>query len=113
MGLIVYERNTQYPITHVYQYNGNPSTTGQKLFFTVKKTQYDSDTTDSDAIVKKTLTIPSNGITPFSVLAGDVEDTVPPGKYYYDLKVLDSVLGMIEADSGIFKLTAHPTNRSS
>jgi hypothetical protein len=112
VGRLIYERNTTYPITHFYQFNGQPATTGLKLFFTVKASKFDTDPTDNTALIKKTIVM-TGSQTLFHINPTDVVDSVAEGKYYYDLKILDSISGMILGDSGTFKITAHPTNRDS
>lgn len=110
MGKLTYNRSTTFTLTHNYQKNGVASSDGSKLFFTVKPSQFDTSDLDDTAIIKKTITMtgPTNVIT---ITPSDVQETVAPGTYYYDLKVTDNVVGIILADSGQFKLVGTPTNR--
>lgn len=115
MGKISYNRNTTYTITHVYQKNGVDSDEGETLFFTVKADEYDTDSVDASAIVSKTIDM-DGATTVFTIDPGDIDDTVDPGKYFYDIKVKESngpppiIYGV---DSGTFTLAATPTNRES
>lgn len=114
MGKITYNRGTTFNITHVYQKNGVPSSAGIVLLFTVKQAT-DGDITDSQALVKKNITMsgPTNEIT---LNPGDIADSWDDGDYVYDLKVVESwgpppviYLG----DSGTFTLDVTATNRIS
>lgn len=113
MGQISYNRNTTYVITHTYEKDGVAATTGSKLFFTVKPTQYDTDSTDTtNSIIKKTVTM-SGATNTITINPTDVADSVVPSTYYYDIKILDQSGAIYLGDSGTFKLTATPTNRES
>lgn len=109
---ITYNRGTTYTITHVYNVNGSPSVAGVTLFFTVKTVPYDSSAIDTTAIVKKNIAM-SGATNVITVLPTDIPDTVVPGNYYYDLKVLDNTGAIYLVDNGSFVLTATPTNRES
>jgi len=115
MAKITYQRNTTYTITHIYQKDGVLSSAGHLLLFTVKQSQYDADSSDTAAIVKKSITMsgPTNNII---INPGDIADSVPPGTYYFDLLVVESTGPppvIYPAASGKFILTAQPTNRES
>ena len=109
---LTYYRGTQFAITHVYQINGVNATTGTKLLFTIKATPNDTSSTDSTAIYQAdvTMTGATNVIT---IPDTAISDTVLPGTYFYDIKVLDSVSGLLLAASGQFIIVATPTNRTS
>lgn len=111
MAKITYARGTDFSFTHVYQINGVNATTGQKLFFTVKPA-VDDDVTDALAIVKKTITMTgaSNAV---AIAKADIDDTHDAGNYVYDIRVQDSVLGLILLQSGVFELAVTATNRLS
>lgn len=112
MGKITYNRGTKQVMTHNYLIYGLPATTGQTLLFTVKPVKYDADDTDSAATtLKKTITM-AGSANLITILASDIADTVKPGTYFYDIKIIDSVSGgPFLADSGTFNLVATPTNR--
>lgn len=109
MGKITYNRGTTYTLTHVYQINGVPGTTGTKLLFTVKQS-VDNDITDSAAIIQKDITM-SGSSNLITIAPGDVSDSASDGNYVYDIKIIDSVLGTVLADSGKFILDVTATNR--
>lgn len=112
MGVLTYNRGTTFTLTHIYQKNGAPSSDGSELLLTVKQPQYDTDATDSNAILKKTIPMsgPSNTIV---INPADIADSVTPGQYYYDIKVKETGGAIYLADSGTFVLSATPTNRLS
>lgn len=61
--------------------------TGDKIYFTVKE-KYDDDTTDSAALIAKTMNAedvldPETGVATFTITAA--EANIPAGKYVYDL----------------------------
>lgn len=110
-----YERNTTYTITHTYNKNGVPSSDGITLFFTAKTAQFDTNTSDATAIVKKTVSM-SGPTTVFTINPEDVSDNVVAGKYFWDIKVKESdgpPKVILPAASGTFNLMAHPTNREA
>lgn len=113
MAKITYNRGTTFSFTNVYQINGIPATTGVKLFFTVKSAD-DDDPTDSAALVKKTLTMSGAStvitIQPTDIAMGEDDEA---GDYIYDIKIQDSVLGLILVAADIFVLNVTPTNRTS
>lgn len=107
---LTYYRGTEFTITHIYQVNGVDATTGEKLLFTIKSVPNDSSATDSTAIFQ--LDVPMSGATNvITIPASAIPDTVPPGLYYYDIKILDSVSGLILGATGNFNIVATPTNR--
>lgn len=110
MGKIKYNRGTTYSLTHTYQKNGQPSDDGQTLMLTVKQDQYDNSDDDSTAILKKD--VPMNGSeNTVTILPNDIDESVEPGDYYFDLKVKESSSVILMADWGEFELVATPTNR--
>lgn len=109
MGKITYNRGTTANFGHIYQINGVEATTGETLLFTVKQSA-DDDVTDSEAVVKKNITM-SGAENIITINPADVADTWDNGKYIYDIKVIDSVLGVQLLDSGQFTLTVTATNR--
>lgn len=111
MGKITYPRGTSYSITITYS-NAN-GVHGVTAMFTVKENEFDSDATDAAAILKKDVGLAS-GVTDSGDIAinpADIPDSVDPGKKFYDVKVLDANGAIYKIDSGVFDLTASPTNR--
>ena len=110
MGQITYPRGTSFNLTHIYQKNGVDSTDGAKLLFTVKQPQFDSDSSDAAAIIKKNITM-SGATNVITIDPEDVADSVDPGDYNYDLKVIETGGSQYQVDTGTFTITAGPTNR--
>ena len=115
MGRIAYTRNTTYTITYTYQVNGVNATTGQTLMFTVKPSPgYDTDSTDTtNSLIKKDVSMSGNPTNTITINPTDIADTVLPGTYYYDIKILDQSGAIYLGDSGQFILTATATNRET
>jgi hypothetical protein len=110
---LTYPRTTTFTITH--EYTG--PYLGVTLYFTVKSVPYDADNTDvTDAIMTpKTISMTGSTFPQTTVITinpADVADTVIPGNYYYDIKVLDTNSDVYLCTSGSFQLTASPTNRA-
>ena len=108
-------RNRSYPITYKHTDSaGDPvSLVGATVYFTVKVESWDTNMTDSDALIKKTITTHSNptqGITTFTI--DDADTNIDAGKYNYDLVV--EYAGKSEPPSlyGRFIVTGTPTNRN-
>lgn len=113
---INYTRNTTYIITHTYQKSGVPATTGMTLFFTVKAAQFDSDTADGTAIIKKTIPMAGNPVTLITVNPEDVADTITPGVYFFNILVKESdgpPKVIYPCVSGTFTIIGEPTNREA
>lgn len=109
-------RGTTYPINGTYKdAAGNTDITGATVFFTIKSLEFDADTVDSDAIVKKTVTSfasPLLGQYYIEVVPTDTS-AVTPGNYFYDIKIkLASGKIYLLAEGGI-KIEGTPTNRES
>lgn len=110
MGKIVYNRGTTYTIGITYS-NAN-GVNGQTAMFTAKTAKYDGDTADSTAIFKTDVAMAGNAAS-VTITPSSVTDSVAPGSYYYDVKVLDTSGAVYLIDSGSFVLNATPTNRLS
>jgi hypothetical protein len=90
---------------------------GETLYFTVKNVEYDADNTDTteSLLTPKTITMTGSTFPQSTVITinpADIADTVDPGDYYYDIKVLDTNGDVYLCVSGSFVLTASPTNRA-
>jgi hypothetical protein len=105
-----YRRNTSKTLT--VNYNPLNGINGTKVFFTVKADKYDTSATDATAIIKQDVTLTANsGVIDLN--PSTVADTVEPGKYYFDMSVLDTAGEIYSIDSGVFTLTAGTTNREA
>jgi hypothetical protein len=113
MGKIIYQRGTSYGIAVNYT-NAN-GVHGVTAMFTVKENEFDADTADATAILKKDVGLASG--TPdmgnIAINPADIADSVTPGKKFYDVKVLDANGAIYKIDEGTFELKASPTNRLS
>ena len=93
-------------------YNPTNSVAGATAFLTVKPTEYDSDSADNTAIIKQTVSMTANSAT-FELTPTTLLDTVTPGKYYFDMSVLDVAGKIYSIDSGEFRISAGATNREA
>ncbi len=110
---ITYPRTTTYTITHNY----TGPYLGQTLYFTVKDIQYDADNTDisNSILTPKNITMTGTTFpqtTTIVINPADIADTIVPGNYYYDIKVLDTNGDVFLCVSGTFVLSASPNNRA-
>jgi hypothetical protein len=104
-----------YVVTCKYTSTGEAiNITGWTVFFTVKKNTNSNDSTDTDAIIKKTITShtdPTNGITTISLTSDDTD--IPSCSYMYDIQVKDASgnIGSTIADK--FNVRGDVTRRTS
>lgn len=116
MANLKINRGTTYTITYTYQVNGVATTlVGATVRFTMKSTEYDTDATDTTAVVKKNITTGnSSGVATITLNPSDTA-TLTPGKYYYDIKVDVASNGatIYKTDEGQITLDGSPTNRLS
>ena len=110
---LTYPRTTTYTITH--EYTG--PYLGTTLYFTVKSVQYNSDATDVTDSIMTPKNIPMTDTTfpqttVITINPTDIADTVDPGNYFYDIKVLDTNGDVYLCTTGTFVLTASPNNRA-
>lgn len=117
MAKLKIDRGTTYQRTGTVSIDGEPiSLVGATLRFTMKTTEFDTDTTDSNALIKKDIT---NGTADGSyVIQLDPSDTAtiaPSKKYFYDIKVDINSDGqtVYKLDEGTIELDGSPTNRLS
>jgi hypothetical protein len=112
MANLKVNRGTTYTIEFQYQRDGVDTTlVGATVRFTVKAAEYDSNATDSDAIILKNVTDgDANGQATIVI---DPADTalVAPLKYYYDIKVEQADGEIYKVDQGRLTLDGSPTNR--
>ncbi len=117
MSKITIFRGTSYPVIYQHQDSTGAAVTltGKTLLFTVKSAVYDTDITDTSALIKKTV-LPEDhsdaagGISGFTL--NDTDTYITPGKYHFDFIVEDDD-GLAEPPSvyGDFIVKGHPTNR--
>ena len=105
-----YRRNTSKTIT--VNYNPLNGINGTKVFFTVKADKYDTSANDSTAIIKQDVTLTANSGV-IALNPDTLSDTIEPGKYYFDISVLDTAGNIYSVDAGKFDITAGPTNREA
>lgn len=115
MASLKITRGTRYDRTlSAYQKNGVvTSLVGATVRFTMKKTEFDTDDTDTTAVVKKNITNGTAlGVAIITLLPADTQD-LAPGKYYYDIKVDEQTNGLFvyKVDEGTITLDGSPTNR--
>lgn len=114
MATLKINRGTTYIISVHYQKDGIPtSLQGSTVRFTMKNSEYDSDTTDSSALVRKDV---SNGDETGNIsIILEPNDTasLAPNDYFYDIKVDETSDGktIYKIDEGKVRLDASPTNR--
>lgn len=109
-------RGTTYTVTyhHTDDTGAAVDLTGSTIYFTVKSDQFDTDATDTTALIKKTVVSHTDATHGLSAFTLDDSDTyVEPGKYYYSLIVEDGN-GHAAPPSlyGRFEIEGHATNRN-
>lgn len=85
------------------------------VLFTVKDVEWDSDSADSTAKIKKELSITDGTAGKASLFLSQSETFIPVGKYYYDIKIIQTYddrdttvdVGLM----GTFTITSDSTNR--
>lgn len=114
MAQLKINRGTTYTIGIVYKRNGvATSLVGATVRFTVKTAEYDSDWTDSDAVILKNVTDGDvNGNATITIDPADTAE-LTPDKYYYDIKVEQADGAIYKIDEGTIKLDGSPTNRGA
>ena len=107
---ITYYRSTYYTI-EVEVTPPDPLTAAMALF-TVKADKFDDDSSDTTALVKKTVSLSGNKGT-ITIEEGDIADSTAPGTYYYSVHTVLSDGNVYPFASGKFVLKATTTNRES
>lgn len=116
MATLQINRGTTYSRTLNYSVDGVPTTlVGATVRFTIKTTEYDSDATDSTAVVIKNITNGTSGGVAVILINPSDTSTLTPGNYFYDIKVDVNSNGVTvyKVDEGKIKLDGSPTNRLS
>lgn len=114
MGNFTVDRGTTFTIDIIYKKNGVAATlVGATIRFTVKTVEYDTNVTDSTAVITKNITSHTNAAAGLSLITIDPTDTstLTPGKYNYDIKVAEAGGAIYKIDEGTIKLDGSPTNR--
>jgi hypothetical protein len=116
MGKFTVDRGTTFTIDIVYKKNGVAATlVGATIRFTVKTVEYDTNVTDSTAVITKNVTSHTDAPNGLSLITLNPADTatLTPGKYNYDIKVAEAGGAVYKIDEGTIKLDGSPTNRLS
>lgn len=114
MAKLSINRGTTFTIQVLYKKNGVPFTlVGAIVRFTIKTVEYDSDMTDSSAVVLKNITDGDSGGNASIIIEPSDTDTLEPGKYYYDIKVEQADGEIYKIDEGTVALDGSPTNRGA
>jgi hypothetical protein len=102
-----------------YVFNKNDGTpidiTTATIYFTVKEVEWNSNTGDTDAKIKKELTITDGAKGMATLFITHIETFIPAGTYYYDIKIVQTYVGsdttVDVALQGKFTIVADRTNR--
>ncbi len=114
MGKIELERGTTYGITGTYKENGTAADiTGAVIRFTVKDEEWDTDDDDSDAQIAKSGTIVSAPAGTYSITLTDTNTYLPPGDYFYSIKIELASGSIYVLDKGKFKVEPNTGNRTA
>ena len=112
MANLKINRGTTYSIGVQYTKDGSPFTlVGGTVRFTIKDVEYDSDATDSTALIQKDVTDGTAEGTAEIVLLPSDTSTIVPGKYFYDIKVEEAGGEIYKIDEGSVTFDGSPTNR--
>lgn len=113
MGKLKFDRGTTQTIGVDYQNeDGTPrSLAGATIRFTMKTDEWDTNATDTTAVISKNVTDGTEaGAASIEIEPSDTA-TLTPGKYYYDIKVQESGGSIFKIDEGTITLDGSPTNR--
>lgn len=114
MAQLKITRGTTYSIAFTFKRNGiAASLVGSTVRFTAKASEYDTDTTDTTAVISKNVTTGLvDGTATITINPADTA-TLEPGTYFYDIKVSTPTGDIYKCDEGKIKLDGSPTNRLS
>lgn len=112
MAKLSINRGTTYSINVAYLRDGVPTTlVGATVRFTMKTSEFDTDTIDSTAVVLKNITNgTSGGLATITLVPVDTA-VLTPQKYFYDVKVENADGTIYKLDEGTVQLDGSPTNR--
>ena len=88
--------------------------TGYTVFFTVKKNTNSDNSTDSDALISKTITShtsPTLGLTTISL--SSTETSINPGAYVYDIQLKDGSGNITSSVADKFIVRGDVTRRTT
>jgi len=114
---ITLDRKTNQDIT--FQYYESDGTTPRSLvgctvFFTVKKSEWDTDLTDTTAVLKKTITSHTDDAAGLTLISLTTTDTyVTPRSYHYDIRVKEADDKVYKVQEGRCVVDGSPTNRTT
>jgi hypothetical protein len=116
MADIEINRETDHSITFQYYEDSDGATkralTGATVYFTVKPNKWDIDDDDSEALITKNVTSHTDAATGLTAIAlTDTQTNVQPGKYWYDIVVVESDGSRFKATEGRCTVKPGPTNR--
>lgn len=108
-------RNRAYPFVYNHKDSDGNSLplVGATVYFTVKSDVWDDDMSDTNALIKKTVTSHTDevaGITEWEL--SDSDTNIAPGKYYYDVIVEFDGKSLPPVLYGKFEIVGTPTNRN-
>jgi hypothetical protein len=114
MATLSVNRGTTFPIELNYKKDGVAfSLVGATVRFTVKTLEFDADSADTAALIKKNVT-DGTALGTVTITLNPVDTaTIAPGKYYYDIKVQEAGGAIYKVDEGRFALDGSPTNRTA
>lgn len=112
MAKLKVNRGTTYTINFAYKKDNVAETlVGATVSFTMKSAEFDTDSSDASAAVKKDVTSGnSQGLATIIINPADTISLVP-GTYFYDLKVKEAGGAVYKVDEGTIILDGSPTNR--
>jgi hypothetical protein len=108
---ITVNRGTTYVITHIYKKDGVASDDGATLLFTVKANESDLNDADSSHLGDLLKNISMSGSTTTITLDPADSQDIEPGRYWYDIKIIETGGQIYRVAKGRFILDASPTNR--
>jgi len=112
---ITLDRKADQDIT--FQYYEEDGTTKRTLasatvYFTVKADPFDTDATDTTAVIKKDTTLHTDaatGLTTISLTA--TETNIAPSNYFYSIRVKEAGGKIYVAQTGRLRISANTGNR--
>lgn len=114
LSKLTVDRGTTYVISGSYQdSDGNTNITGAAIRFTVKEDKWDTDTTDTSALITKAGTITNAAGGLYKISLADTDTDIDAGKFYYDIKIELADGTIYRLDFGHFIVDGSPTNRTS
>lgn len=112
MANLKIDRGTTFPFNLTYEKEEVVTTlVGATVRFTMKDEEYDTDSSDTGAEIKKDVTDGNaQGEATITLLPADTA-TLAPGKYFFDVKVQEAGGEVHKVLEGTITLDGSPTNR--